>query len=343
MFEPLPSKGLLDLLQDFASKGGKVLWFSAPPLLDGEGKDCRKQWQTIFGADYHHTEYMGEMAPGKVVDFNLKDVMPQVILTDFLVDRIYPVSPAPSASTVATVEDMVVGTCNKVGKGEAWYFGFRPRDDQSASLGYETRTLFEILCAVGAYPSTGRFAVNDNPVVVSRTTDVFAAKFPSGATAIVKHYRNHRESWEGGFSRDAARDAKALEANPLPSDALDLKGLKVNGHEVTYSGKRNMAFNTGVDGRLNAFNGREAQSITLDGVVYNLSDRPANIAFGPVEGSAGKIRVYADRPCRLCIPLPSGTKKVSVKQGKTAVEGTLEGGNLVFDAVSGGWFDVTVK
>lgn len=76
----------------------------------------------------------------------------------------------------------------------------RPRDDQSQSLGYETRTLFEVLNAVGAYPATGKFAgVNDNPSYVSRTTDYFATSFPNGATAVVKHYRTHPESWPGGF------------------------------------------------------------------------------------------------------------------------------------------------
>lgn len=89
-----------------------------------------------------------------------------------------------------------MGTIRKTQKGSASYFGFRPRDDQSASLGYETRTLFEILHAVGAYPSSGKFGgVNDNPSVVSRTSDYFVTAFPNTTTVIVKHYRTHRESW----------------------------------------------------------------------------------------------------------------------------------------------------
>ena len=55
--------------------------------------------------------------------------------------------------------------------GSATFLGFRPRDDQSASLGAEVRTWFEILLALGAYPGSGASrARNDNPSVVSRTT-----------------------------------------------------------------------------------------------------------------------------------------------------------------------------
>ena len=73
--------------------------------------------------------------------------------------------------------------------GIACYCGFRPRDDQSASLGYETRTLFEILNACNAYPSTGKFVVNDNPSYLSRTGEYFVSSFPNSTTMVV-HYRH---------------------------------------------------------------------------------------------------------------------------------------------------------
>ena len=73
----------------------------------------------------------------------------QTVLTDFLVDRIYPVEAGAGCEVVARADGRIVGTIRKTQKGSASYFGFRPRDDQSASLGYETRTLFEILHAVG--------------------------------------------------------------------------------------------------------------------------------------------------------------------------------------------------
>lgn len=346
MFEPLPSKGLLDILAEFASKGGKVLWFSAPPLIDGEGKDCRDQWSDLFGVRYDFDVFMGEMASGKMVEFKMPGVSNQVILTDFLVDRIYPVTAAEGVKAVAEVDNQIVGTHKKTGKGDAWYFGFRPRDDQSASLGYETRTLFEILTSVGAYPSSGKFDVNDNPVVVSRTTDYFASKFPNGTTAIVRHYRNHRESWDGGFSRDKARDAAALALNPMPSDDISLNGLKVNGHEVSYSGKRTMAFNTDASGRLIAFNGRESSSIKVDGVEYALADKPVSLAFGPVSGNQARYSVYVDRPCHLSVPMPLNAAKATVKQGKTTVKGALTEGTLAIEItpeLAGKWLDVTLK
>ncbi|MBQ6087149.1 MAG: hypothetical protein IJK96_03720 [Bacteroidales bacterium] len=347
MFEPLPCRGLLDLLDEFASKGGKVLWFSAPPLIDGEGKNCSARWSNLFGADYAYSQYMGEIATGKVVEFNLEGISPQTILTDFIVDRIYPVTPIGGAETVARVEKQVVGTHRKYGLGDVYYFGFRPRDDQAASLGYETRTLFEILNSIGSYPPTGKFDVNDNPVVVSRTTDCFASKFPSGATAIVKHYRTHRENWHGGFSRNPERDAADLAVNPMPSDELDLKGLKVNGHEVSYTGKMTMAFNTDASGRLSAFNGQESSSVTVDGVEYTFADRPVSLAFGQVGGDPGKYRVFVDRDCRLSVPLPAGAKKVSVKNGKAAVNGaSLSEGCLslaVSPALARKWLDVNVS
>ena len=71
-------------------------------------------------------------------------------------------------------------------------------------------------------------------------------------TALVKHYRTHRENWDGGFSRNKARDDSALFVNPMPSDALDITDLCVNGHRISYKGKCNVAFNTDEDGRLMA-------------------------------------------------------------------------------------------
>ena len=290
---------------------------------------------------------MGEVAVGKIVDFTMEGVAPQVILTDFLVDKIYPVKAADNVETVARVEDQVVGTHRKYGSGDVWYFGFRPRDDQSASLGYESRTLYEILVAAGAYPPSGKFAGNDNPVVVSRTSDCFASKFPNGTTAIVKHYRTHRENWEGGFSRNAEEDAKALATNPLPSDELHLEGMRVNGHEVTYCGKRNVAFNTDSSGRLCAFNGLESSSITLDGVEYRLADRPVSLCFGGHFAKNGyDCRLFVDRPCKLTIPLPARSRKVSVMDGKKALKGvSFEDGTLSMEvdpSLAGKWLNVSV-
>src|SRR5690606_26704009 len=187
-----------------------------------------------------------------------------------------------------------------------YYLGFRPRDDQSASLGYETRTLFEILNAADAYPSSGKFAENDNPTYVSRTTDFFATKFPNGTTAIVKHYRTHRENWEGGFSRDAEADAKALAVNPLPSDELAIRDLKINGHDITYHGKMNMAFRTDDGGRLIAFDGRECTGIVLDGTSYQFSETPLDITYAPTAADLKAYRLRITGQGKIVLPMPAG-------------------------------------
>jgi hypothetical protein len=169
------------------------------------------------------------------------------------------------------------------GKGNAYYFGFRPRDDQSGSLGYETRTLFEILDHVGAYAPTGAFSgVNDNTEHVSRTSNYLTTRFPNGATVVVRHYNSHRETWEGGFSRNPEADAAALEANPLPSDEISLENFKVNGHEVSFDGTLTMAFRMNDQNELIAFEGQNCTEVEIDGQVFKFSETPLKkIVFAP--------------------------------------------------------------
>lgn len=347
MFEPLPEKGLLEMMEKFAQAGGNVIWCSTPPLIDSEARNCSDQWQKLFGVKYGFDAYMGSIATGCLVKFEgaLKDVPAQTILTDMMPDRIYPVDvEASDIQVVATVNKETVGTIRKVGKGQVCYLGFRPRDDQSCSLGYETRTLFEILNTLGSYPSSGKFDVNDNPTYVSRNNNFLATRFPNGATAIVAHYRTHREMGTGGFSRDSEADKKMLERNPMPSDMLDIQDLKVNGHSLTYSGKRRVAFNTDAEGRLNAFNGRESQSVTVDGITYDFADAPVNLCFGKTGDKTYKVCVWGK--ANIKVPMASGAKKVTVKQGKNTLKGfALEDGDLVFnsEAVSGRWLEVTLK
>ena len=129
----------------------------------------------------------------------------------------YPVEPDAGAEVVARVGQKVVGIHRPTaGNGSATFLGFRPRDDQSASLGAEARTWFEILLALGAYPGSGAEpAGNDNPSVVSRTTPYVACRFPNGTTSLAAHYRTHEESWPGGFHRDAKQDRGDPRAEPF--------------------------------------------------------------------------------------------------------------------------------
>ena len=50
----------------------------------------------------------------------------QVILTDFLVDHIYPVTLNTGSELEAEVDGMPVGSRKITGKGGMYYFGFRP-------------------------------------------------------------------------------------------------------------------------------------------------------------------------------------------------------------------------
>lgn len=58
---------------------------------------------------------MGEMAPGRVVSFcnDFAAIPQQTVLTDFLVDRIYPVE-ADGAQVVAKCGNQVLGTLKKL-------------------------------------------------------------------------------------------------------------------------------------------------------------------------------------------------------------------------------------
>ncbi len=202
LFEPFPKARLLEMMRQLTDSGGRVIWSGPPPVLTWEGTDARTPWQDIFGVDTTPQPNEGIRAPGKRVCFEgpLAPIEPQPILTDFLVDRIYPVTVRTGTVPVARVLEQTVGT-HRIGDqgGNATFLGYRPRDDQSRSLGYETRNWLEVLHALGAYPASGHFAgVNDNPQVVSRTTEFLACSCPNGAVAIARHFRLLQENWPGG-------------------------------------------------------------------------------------------------------------------------------------------------
>ena len=348
LFEPLPEKGLLDLLLQFVEKGGKVLWFGTPPLLDSEGKNCTAQWQKLSGVTYHFDSYMGEIATGKEVTFSgsFSNVPKQTILTDFLVDRIYPVE-ANGNEVVASCDGKIVGVKTTYGKGEFYFLGFRPRDDQSKSLGYETRTLFETLNAAGAYPPSGAIeGVNDNPSVVSRTSDYFVTSFPNTTTMVVRHYRTHRENWEGGFSRNAEHDAEALAVNPLPSDRIELENSAINGHRISYNGRLWMAFRTN-NNELAAFIGNDCNEISIDGKIYRFSNQPlSKIVFIPeTTGDKTVYHVQLTGTENVKLPITSGKIPSKIKVGKQVVplKSSEEGVELkVDDSISGKWLTIEI-
>ena len=316
LFEPLPPAGLLEFLEQFAKGGGKVIWSGPPCRVDLANQPVLEQWQRLFGVKALGFGLESQSASGWQVQFSgtLAAVPAQTILTDFLVDQIYPVEPEAGCEVVARVGQRVVGLHRPLGQnGGATFLGFRPRDDQSASLGAEARTWFELLRAAGAYPGSGASKA-DNPSVVSRTTPYVACRFPNGTTAIAAHYRSHVETWPGGFHRDAKQDEEILTRNPLPSPALDLRDFAVNGHRVSFDGQFTVAFRLDERGSLAAFAGHNCQQLTVDGREFHFASAPMTLAaWAPVlperrvPGGA-TLEIWMQGEAELSLPLPAGVK-----------------------------------
>ncbi len=329
-FEPFPSQRLLDMMRQFVEHGGRLVWSGPPPVILDEGTDALKPWGALFGVDYTPGPNEGLPVPGRQVVFEglLKPVTPQVVLTHFVVDHIYPVTTVDSTQPVARVQNHVVGTCREYpGGGRATFLGFRPRDDQSCSLGYDVRTWFQILSALGAYPPTGKFPdINDNTEHLSRTGEYLTCRFPNGAVAVARHLRTLQEDWSGGFARSPEADAAYLEQHPAPPDDLKLNDFKVNGHQVTFDGTGALAFRTDEQGHLIAFAGHSCRQIALDGHTVVFADQPLPlITFAPV---ASQRRIAGGAVYQIVI---QGTGTVHLpgavipQKAELVVEGTLPG------------------
>jgi hypothetical protein len=197
-----------------------------------------------------------------------------------------------STRPVARCQEWLVGTHRPYPQGgSATFLGFRPRDNQSCSLGYDTRTWFDVLLSLGAYPPTGKFsAINDNTEYLSRTGEYLACRFPNGAITIARHLRLLEEDWEGGFARNPAADAAYLARHPLPPDKLELRDFKVDGHTVTYDGSGAVAFRLNRQASLVAFAGSDCRQITVDGRTAVFAESPLSlVTFAPI-ASARRMR-----------------------------------------------------
>jgi hypothetical protein len=357
-FEPFPTRQLLEIMRQLTEQGGSVIWSGPPPVLDRDGKPILKDWQTLFGVNHTPELNEGLGVPGKMVQFEgtLKDIAPMTILTDFIVDHVYPLTPAGDTAVLARVKGQIIGTIKTItGGGRRMVLGFRPRDDQSGSLGYEERHWFEILNTLGAYPPTGRFAgVNDNTEYLSRTTDYLVCRFPNGAVAVAPHLRNIEENWSGGFARDATKDQEAMKRVKLPSDRIDLADFKVNGHAVTYAGKHTLAFRADESGIPIALCSCDANQITIDGRTTVFADKPMPLlAWAPVEPgrlvkNGAIMQIVVHGAGKISIPVPSLTGPVDlVAEGGTpgsrgaTVPSRVENGVLSF--TGGGSFYVVPR
>lgn len=360
-FEPFASKRLLSLMRELAEGGGRAIWSGPPPSLSPEGENVLPDWETLFGVDYRPSLNMGQMAPGRQVEFEgaLSGIAPQVILTDFVVDHVYPIAPRTGSEPAAKVKGAVVGTVRRLPSGGSLAcLGFRPRDDQSRSLGYESRWWFEILNKLGAYPPTGgKRGVDDNTEYISRTTDYLTCRFPNGAVAVCRHLREVEEDWSGGFARKQDEDQQYLKRVPPPTEAIDLRDFKVNGHMVTFTGQQALSFRVDGQKRLIAFAGSGCRKIAVDGreTVFAEADVP-QVAWAPVPksrwtngGAVLQIMVYGAAKLRIpAVDLPERPRMFAegTMPGSKGEEVAckVENGALTFavtDKQSGKWLYVT--
>ena len=170
-------------------------------MLTAEGERAIETWQDLFGVDY---------VPGQNEGWRRRDGKSCLKVrwrtscrrrssriswsTASIPSRHGKARPLPPESTTRQWAQIVA---------TATFLGYRPGDDQSQSLGYETRNWFEVLDDLGAYPPTGKFpGVNDKTEQMSRTTPVLACRFPNGSVAIAPHFKDVEENWSGGFAEN---------------------------------------------------------------------------------------------------------------------------------------------
>lgn len=357
VFEPFPSERLLNMMRKFVESGGRLIWSGPPPVLSFEGNSTLRAWEALFGVEYRPLVSEGKYAAGWQVTFTgpLAKVEPQIILTDMLPDHIYPITPAPGALETARVKRWVVGSYRPYASGgSATYLGFRPRDDQSSSLGYDTRTWFDILDALGAYPSASKDA-DDNTEYLSRTTEYLVTRFPNGALSFAHHLSKLDETWNGGGELPKSKPTD-FEGNSLPPNSVHLVDVRVNGHTVSYDGSGAMAFRVDRDGKVVAFAGGGSQEITVDGHRTVFAGKPMDrIGWAPVavarripNGAVLHIMVQGSGSIRI----PAGGLRAPVSliaEGRipgsrgAGIPATLQDGKLEFRVtpeLSGRWLYV---
>ncbi len=279
LFEPFLNEKTFALIEKFLAAGGKVLWNSIPALTDSTGADTAARFADIFGIGSITPACFGQKSKGQRVEFAgmLADIAPMDILTDFVVDAVYPCTPAADGTAVASVAGQTVAVAKRYPSGGiALYSGCRLRDDQSGSLGKDVDSLFRVLCAMGAY-RPGSLEVRSR----QSGADYVLTDFANGAVACAPHYREVYEAWEGKFFREEEYDAALLADRDIPDGAISLDE-EIAGHRIGYTGGQLLAYRLDEAGVPAALYGCGTDGITVDGVKYTYTDRTADFHFAPV-------------------------------------------------------------
>ncbi|MDD4773165.1 MAG: hypothetical protein PHZ09_06115, partial [Eubacteriales bacterium] len=308
LYEPFIAEKTIILLERFVLSGGKLLWQAAWPAMTEEGGPVTDCFKALFGIAGVTPACRPHTAKDRSIYFTgtFEGIEPMMVITDLLPDYIYPVE-VSDGETVAFLDDKPVAACKYYDNGGvALYCGFRPRDDQSASLGYDKDTLFRLLEKMGAYGENSLEAK-------SRPADskyVFNG-FPNGAIAVANHYRTFDEAWDGQFFRNRELDVKFLEGRELPPLDITLDGEVLEGHKITYSGNNLLIYNYD-NGRLSAYRGQGTNTIKIDDNEFVFADRPVDIGWGKIRNKFlcdGLNEVYilnCRTPAVITLPLPLG-------------------------------------
>jgi hypothetical protein len=326
LFEPFVKKETLDLLSGFVRRGGKLVWMAAPAVMNEEtaGMDVQQTFLDLFGLRAVEPMSRPRSMAGKEVVFSgaLAEIPPMRILTDFLPDYVYAVTPG-EAKPVAMVDGLTAGVLRQYpGAGEegaAAYFGFRLRDDQSGSTGDDVSALFDVLHALGAY-GPGSLEARSRPKDARYVMNVF----PNGTISAANHYRRFTEDWYGSFFRDEEKDRSLLEGRTLPPVDIILSEEELRGHRISYQGTDTLSFRIGKDGNLVGFSGAGCRGITIDGREYTFADKPVTLTWTLVEPPLrnplihGLMIVKADIPCKLVLPDCLGTG--TVRSGACSID-----------------------
>ncbi len=279
LYAPLMANEALQALRAAAEQGARVIWCAAPAQTDAE---TERRWMELFGIAGLGFSHGGLAAQGERVRFQgrLGGIPPMVVPTDFLPDFLYPVTPAAAAEPCAFAGDRCVGVSREYPSGGlALFCGFRPRDDQSISQGADLHTLFDILCAAGAY-GDGSFEKASRP----EAAPYLLQAFPNGAVSITRHMRTVPETWYGSFYRDAEQDKAIVQVLALPPSAIDIDE-RIRGRRMEIQADGIVTYRLDGEGNLVSLAAERLRRFAVDGKPCRLMERTADIGWCRLEAA----------------------------------------------------------